>query len=239
MSVQSTQVGFRIRGIEPTDLSTYPDRIKLMFWSWVTDTALKVKDKELARGWDKNGDVHPLSPKTIRYRRSEVGPVHKRAPRLIPALELSRVRSLLTGRAHTTSSELWWKFDAVTGDSFAKILLFAKEKGHDVFGITPAGVARIRSEAMKRWDAWKAAGGVNRAVAEVPEAKVSPRPAFRQPVRTPLPKLEVKIPVRKIDLSRYDLTAGEGSLIAKAIAAGRFKGFSRSNLRGEQWKPQP
>jgi hypothetical protein len=31
MSVQSTQVGYRIRGIEPTDLSTYPDRVKLMF----------------------------------------------------------------------------------------------------------------------------------------------------------------------------------------------------------------
>jgi hypothetical protein len=101
---ESTQVGFRIRGIAPTDLSTYPDRIKLMFWEWVTEIALKVKDKELARGWDKNGDVHPLSAKTIRYRRSEVGPVHKTAPRLIPAMELSRVRSLLTGRAHTTSA---------------------------------------------------------------------------------------------------------------------------------------
>jgi len=31
MSVQSTQVGYRIHGIEPTDLSTYPDRVKLMF----------------------------------------------------------------------------------------------------------------------------------------------------------------------------------------------------------------
>ena len=33
MSIQSTQIGYRIRGIEPTDLSTYPDRVKLMFCS--------------------------------------------------------------------------------------------------------------------------------------------------------------------------------------------------------------
>ena len=67
------------------------------------------------RGWDKNGKVHRLKPKTIKYRKSEVGPVHPNAPRLIPALNLSRVRSLLTGRAHTTSAEFWWKFDSVTG----------------------------------------------------------------------------------------------------------------------------
>ena len=69
MSVQSTQVGFRIRGIEPTDLSTYPDRIKLMFWGWVTEAALAGKDRELARGWDKDGNVHPLKPRTIKYRK--------------------------------------------------------------------------------------------------------------------------------------------------------------------------
>ena len=42
----------------------------------------------------------------------------------------------------------------------------------------------------------------------------------------------------KQNLSRYDLTGGEKSLIEKAIAAGRFRGFSRTNLRGEQWQPQ-
>ena len=235
MSVQSTQIGFRIRGIEPTDLSTYPDRIKLMFWGWVVDLGLKVKDKELAHGWDKDGVVHPLSPKTIRYRKSEVGPVTKTAPRLIPALKLSRVRSLLRGRQHLQSAEYWWAFDSVSGASFAKILLFAKEDGHDVFGITPRGLATIRSQALAKWRAWIAAGGGIRATAEAPGVQASRKPAFRQPVR----KIEVRQPVQKVDLTRYDLTGGEKSLIEKAIAAGRFKGFSRTNLRGEQWKPNP
>ena len=47
MSEQSTQIGFRIRGIEPTDLATYPDRVKLMYWQWVVDLGLERKDKEL------------------------------------------------------------------------------------------------------------------------------------------------------------------------------------------------
>lgn len=235
MSVQSTQVGFRIRGIEPTDLSTFPDRIKLMFWGWVTEAALARKDKELARGWDKNGNVHPLRPKTIKYRKSEVGPVHPTAPRLTPALNLSRVRSLLTGRAHTTSAEFWWKFDSITGESFAVILHYAAEAGHDVFGLSPTGTAWVAREATKRWRAWIAAGGGIRAIQEVPGVQVSRKPEFRQPVR----KIEVKQPIRKVDLTRYDLTGSQKSLIEKAIAAGRFKGFSRSNLPGQQWKPNP
>ena len=196
MSVQSTQVGFRIRGIEPPELSTFPDRIKLMFWGWVTEAALR-KDKELARGWDKNGNVHPLKPQTIRYRKSEVGPVHPNAPRLIPALNLSRVRSLLTGRAHTTSSELWWKFDAVTGRSFAVVLHYAAEAGHDVFGLSPTGTAWVAREATKKWQAWIAGGGGIRATKETADVKVSRKPEFRQPVKTPIPKVEVRQPVQE------------------------------------------
>ncbi len=39
--------------MQPTDLSAYPDRIKLMWFQWVVDLGLERKDKELARGWDK------------------------------------------------------------------------------------------------------------------------------------------------------------------------------------------
>ena len=165
---ESSAVGFRLRGFGPTDLSTYPDNVKLMFWTWVTDAALRVKDRELAKGWDKDGNVHPLRPKTIRYRKSEVGPVTRTAPRLIPALALSRVRSLLRGRAHHQSAELYWDFDAVTGESFAVILHFAAENGHDVFGITPGGVARVREEALSKWQAWKVQAGHARPSVAVP-----------------------------------------------------------------------
>ena len=232
---ESTAVGYRLR-MQPTDLSTYPDRIKLMWFQWVVDLGLEGKDKELARGWDKNGKVHRLKPKTIRYRKSEVGPVHPGAPRLIPALNLSRVRSLLTGRAHTTSAEFFWRFDSVTGASFAVILHYqADEYGHDVFGLSPQGTAWVAREATKKWRAWIAGGGGIRATKETADVKVSRKPVFLQPVR----KVEVRQPVKKVDLTRYDLTGGEKSLIEQAIAAGRFRGFSRSNLPGQQWKPNP
>jgi len=219
--------------MQPPDLSTYPDRIKLMWFQWVVDLGLERKDKELARGWDKNGNTHRLKPKTIKYRKSEVGPVHPTAPRLIPALDLSRVRSLLTGRAHTSSAEFWWKFDSVTGESFAVILHYAAEAGHDVFGLSPQGTAWVARQATKRWRAWIAGGGSIRATQEVPGGQVSRRPAFRQPVR----KIEVKEPVKKIDLSRYAVVGGMSlSEQAKLIKSG-FTGFRRLNALGEQWKP--
>src|SRR5271166_1439 len=153
----SGAVGYRIRGIEPADLSVYPDSAKLVFWGFVTKYGLAAKDKELARGWDKNGKVHPLKPKTIKYRKSEVGPVHKHAPRLIPALEFSRVRALLRGRAHLQSAEFFWGFDSVTGRSFAEILHYAADRGHDVFGLSDAGTAWVRRQALAEWEKWKRA----------------------------------------------------------------------------------
>ena len=223
----STQVGFRLRGFAPTDLSTYPDAIKRQFWQWVVDAALRVKDRELARGWDKDGNVHPLAARTIKYRKSEVGPVTKNAPRLIPALALSRVRSLLRGRAHTTSAELFWTFDAVTGESFAVILHYAAQAGHDVFGITPRGTARVREHALTQWQAWKVQAGHARPSVLIPGFPAPVR-IVKRPVRRPI----ARQPVVKVDLKKYDLTGGEKSLIEKAIAAGRFQGVSRINLRG-------
>ena len=139
-----------------------------------------------------------------------MGPVHPTAPRLIPALNLSRVRSLLTGRAHTTSAEFFWRFDAVTGASFAVILHYAAEAGHDVFGLSPTGTAWVAREATKKWRAWIAGGGGIRATQETADIKVSPKPVFRQPVKTPIPKVEVRQPVKKVDLTRYDLTGARG-----------------------------
>ena len=137
-----SSVGFRLRGFAPTDLATYPDQVKRLFWGWVTDAALRVKDRELSHGWDKDGKVHPLRPRTIKYRKSEVGPVTRNAPRLIPALNLSRVRSLLRGRAHTNSAELYWTFDEVTGDSFAAILHFSARRATTSLVSRPRGWLR-------------------------------------------------------------------------------------------------
>jgi hypothetical protein len=222
---ESTAVGFRIRGIEPTDLGTYPDSVKLLWWGWVLDSALRVKDRELAKGWDKDGNVHPLKPATIKHRESEVGPTFKRAPRLEPSYARSRVRSLLRGRAHTTSCELFWGFDAVTGASFARVLHFSAEVGHDVFGITPGGIARIRSQALAKWQAWKASAGYAKGPANVPGA----RPVAKREVRG-------RNGVGRTDIENFDL-AGDESLVRRAIEKGTFTGFRRLNARGEKWTP--
>ncbi len=226
---ESSAVGFRLRGMSPPDLSTYPDKIKLMFWQWVTDEAMRVKDRELARGWDKDGQVHPLRPRTIKYRKSEVGPVTKNAPRLEPAMKRSRVRSLLRGRAHHQSAEIYWDFDAVTGDSFAVILHFAAEAGHDVFGISDRGIAQIRRGALERWQAWKVNVGHARPRAKPPGALPIPK----REVKKPIPKREIK---GRMDLENFDISSS-GEKLKKAIEAGEFTGFRRLNFRGEQWKP--
>ena len=176
----STAVGFRIRGIAPTDLSTYPNQVKRLFWTWVTETALRVKDRELSRGWDKDGKVHPLAKRTIKYRKSEVGPVTKTAPRLIPALALSRVRSLLTGRAHRTRQNSGGSSMPSPETRSPVILHYAAEAGHDVFGISPRGTAQVKREAIERWEAWKVQAGHAR-----PSVSVPGFPAPRQSPRLP------------------------------------------------------
>ncbi len=225
---ESTQVGYRLR-IQPTDLSTYPDRAKLVWFDLVVKYGLIAKDKDLAKGLGADGrPMKALHPKTIKYRKSEVGPVTKTAPPLIPALELSRVRSLLTGRAHTGSAEFWWKFDSVSGDSFAVILRYQRDEyGRDVFGLSPRGTAWTLTKAMADWEAWKASPEAGRLTAGRPGI-----PAARQ-VRKPVPKVTVRQ-----NLEYSELFPGARPLIEKAIAEGRFPGFRRLNARGEQWRPQ-
>ncbi len=227
---ESSAVGFRIRGMAPPDLSTYPDSVKLMFWQWVTDSALVVKDRELSKGWDKDGQIHPLHRETIKHRKSEVGPVTKTAPRLEPALKLSRVRSLLRGRAHHSSAELYWDFDAVTGDSFAVILHYqAEEYGHDVFGLSDRGTAQVRREALDKWQAWKVEAGHARPRVGLPGVQE----IEKRKVKKPIAKREVK---GRMDLENFTLSSN-GEKLRAAIEAGEFTGFKRLNARGEQWKP--
>ena len=224
----STQIGYRLR-IQPTDLSTYPDRAKVIWFDLVVKYGLIAKDKDLAKGLGADGKpMKALRPKTIKYRKSEVGPVTKTAPPLIPALELSRVRSLLTGRAHTSSAEFWWKFDSVSGESFAVILRYQRDEyGRDVFGLSPRGTAWTLARATTEWDRWKASPGAQRLTAGRQGI-----PAARQ-VRKPIPQVTVRQ-----NLEKSELFPGARPIIEKAMAEGRFPGFRRLNARGEQWKPQ-
>lgn len=223
---ESTQIGFRLRGLEPGDLYRYPPEQRKVFWGFVVDAGLKRKDAELAKGLDKDG--HPLKPlklRSIKYRKSEVGPTRKTAPPLEPALALSRVRSLLVGRPHTDSAEFWWGFDAISGKSFAFVLRAQREQGRDVFGLSPAGQAWVRAKAWDAWERWKQTQFI---------AKEIQRPST---LGRQLPKYQVKREIHgRVDIKNIDVS-GHEELIKREIAAGRFTGFRRLNVRGEQWKP--
>ncbi|MGA7500282.1 MAG: hypothetical protein WBX00_26420 [Isosphaeraceae bacterium] len=218
--------------MQPSDLSTYPDAAKLVWFDLVVKHGLTANRRDLRRGKDKDGNIHPLSPRTIKYRRSEVGPVTKTAPRGVPALDLSRVMSLLTGRAHTSSAEFWWKFDSHTGRSFAEILHYwADDQGHDVFGLSPQGRDWTLDKASRDWDRWLASPAAEKVLVHpgIPGAKLLRKAEVLRPI--------AKTEIGGTNLAEYDLFPGAELQIRRAIEAGTFSGFRRLNARGEQWRP--
>jgi hypothetical protein len=156
--VYPSEDGYSIRGIAPPDLARQTDSIKLMFWGWVMEAGLKQKDRDLARGLDKDGKVMRISAYTRQHRKSAMTPSGKgdpSAPALEPGRQKSRTRSLLTGKAFTDHAEFWWKFDPHIGDSWARILEKQQEQGRDVFGLSPAALKRVIAYAWDRYGRWK------------------------------------------------------------------------------------
>lgn len=213
--MNNTATSYKIRGIAPPGLAEQPPAIRKMYWQWVVDYGLKRKDKELAAGLDKDGKpLRPITAQTRKYRRSAMTPSGKgspSAPPLMSAYQLSRTRSLLAGRALTTHAEFYWRFDAFTGDSWGAVLAFQAASGRDVFGLSPAGVAWVKAQALRRWEAYRA--GIRPAVA----AKVPIRQAPSIPrVGTP---------------PTQHATFGIGAKGREAIAQGRFTG----GMSAAQW----
>jgi hypothetical protein len=151
--------GYAIKGAEPPGLRKQPAPIKIMFWGWLMEAALKAKDRDLSMGLDKDGQpLRPITAHTRKHRKSVMTPTGKgdpSAPPLMPGRKLSRVRSLLTGRAEVDHAEFWWKFDPFTHESFAKILEKEKDEGRDVFGLSPAALKRSMSQAWDRYAKWE------------------------------------------------------------------------------------
>jgi hypothetical protein len=155
-------LSFTIKGIEPNGLNAYPDAVRLLYWSWVTTLALKAKDRDLAAGLDAFGEpLRPISKETRKHRKSAMTPSGKgdpSAPPLSPGRKLSRVRSLLAGRALLDRSELWWRFDPFTHASFGRILTFQQEQGRDVFGLSDESTEEVRLAALRKWRQWLTTG---------------------------------------------------------------------------------
>ena len=130
-----------------------------MYWGWIVQFGLKAKDRDLSMGLDKDGRrLKRITAATRKHRKSAMTPTGKgdpSAPPLVPGRQKSRVRSLLTGRAEDDRAEFWWKFDPVTGQSFARVLEEQQEQGRDVFGLSPVALRRVVARAWEQYAKWE------------------------------------------------------------------------------------
>jgi len=186
--VTPSKDGFTLRGLLPPALRGEPDTVKIQFYSYVLQVTLKEKDRELAEGKDKDGKpLRPISPRTRKYRRSAMTPSGKgdpSAPPLMPGRALSRTRSLLTGRAFPDRCEIWWSYDPLTYDSWARILEYQRDRwpGRDVFGLSQDALARVTARSWKAFARWQA----GRKSAPPPPPPIG-RPVAPAPRRLPTP----------------------------------------------------
>jgi len=167
-------------GIMPPELRGAPDEAKLTFWTFVLAESLKQKDRELAQGLDKDGKaLRRISAATRKHRRSAMTPTGKgdpSAPPLMPGRALSRTRSLLSGRAFPNRVELFWRFDAFTYDSWARVLRKQAKQGRDVFGLSPKGLAVVTARSWERYRRWRAGRPGATAPPPVVQPAVAPAP---------------------------------------------------------------
>lgn len=220
---------FRITGVEPRDAEwrRAGPELRREFWKAVVAIGLVVKDKELAQGLDRRGDpMVPISAYTRAHRRSAMGWPDPNAPPLIPAHGLSRTRSLLHGRAGKDYAEFYWRFDAVTGRHWGKILGYHRAGAgrlpkRDVIGISPRGLTEIRHQAMIWWDFRKRGIVLAQAVRD-----------FQLPTQTPT--MPAKIPVvGRTDFENFTFgIGGDLRLAERASEAGFFTGFRQFHPDG-------
>jgi hypothetical protein len=153
-------VGFWVRwsDVEPTSdpawqLATKAKREE--FRRAAEIKASSIWDARVSRGVGANDQpLAALSPTTIRYRRSAMGPAVKGAPPLTPARTLSRTRAWL--RSRRTDEGVWFYWLKGSGKTpWATILQYHATgmvrgaPARDVIDFSPNDLA-----ALKRWAAW-------------------------------------------------------------------------------------
>jgi hypothetical protein len=150
---------FLIDGIEPPDRewrrASQADKVR--YWSIAGIIAEKVKQDELQKGLDRHGRrLRPVRYRKVRFRRS--GRVVDGEP-LMPHRGLSRTRRLLQYTITSLGILFYWQ------SGWAKILdmhrrgacltrggrIVGKLPKRDVFGISPAGIDKVRTQALSYW----------------------------------------------------------------------------------------
>lgn len=148
---------FIVNGIEPPEVSDGPPWDRSRYWSIVGIIAERVKQDELQRGLDRFGrKLRPVRVRKVKFRRS--GRVVDGEP-LMPHRGLSRTRRLLRYSVLSFGVVFYW------ANGWARILDYhrrgscLRRKGRivgklpvrDVFGISPAGMEKIKAEAARHW----------------------------------------------------------------------------------------
>jgi hypothetical protein len=149
-------------GVEPRDDPTWDvagASLKARFRAEAGKVAAAIWDRARVRGLDRHGKpLAALAERTIKYRRSAMGPADPKAPPLTPAHDLSRTRSFLKRQQTEAGIWFWWKRHPRAKGSWGKIVWFhamGMVKGapaRDVMGFSPPELAAIRAR-MARW--WK------------------------------------------------------------------------------------
>lgn len=160
---------FILKGFEPAGVRKASAQERRLFWQAVAAYVVELKAAELEAGLDRNGEeLVALKPRTIKYRRSAMGPADPNAPPLQPAHGLSRTRSLFTVEVSPSANGLvcFWAFDSRTGASWGEILDHHRKGSgalpiRDVFGLSPQSMARLKQRASDWWRGYELGLGVN------------------------------------------------------------------------------
>ena len=149
---------FLVKDVEHPDYRDFNQAERARFWSIVGIIAERVKQDELQRGIDRHGrKLKPVRVRKVKFRRS--GRIVDGEP-LMPHRGLSRTRRLLQWTVTSIGVLFYWQ------NGWAKVLdyhrrgaclkrngrIVGKLPKRDVFGISPAGMNRIRAESWRHWD---------------------------------------------------------------------------------------
>jgi hypothetical protein len=216
--------GFTIQHIAPHEVGGYPTDVRLMVQGWILDLAIKAKDAEITAGMQADGSpMRPISAATRRHRHSAMtasGKGSPSAPPLTPAYKLSRTRSLLAGNAYPDRVEIYWRYDAMIGDTWSRILTYQADQGRDVFGLAPADLERIRLQVLGQWLRWTRSGRVVPAEVRGQAVITAQTAASRGGHATPVHAT----PPGSTDLTHATMGIGTSASTDAAIRSGNWSG---------------
>jgi hypothetical protein len=243
---------FVIRGIEPAAVRTAPAGQRRAYWLAVSQFVAQAKEAELRAGLDRFGNpMAALAKYTVEHRHSEMGPADPFAPPLQPAHGLSRTRSLFRAMptARLNGVTCWWAYDAVTGESWGKMLAIHRAGSknlprRDVIGLSPEYVADVKKKAAAWWKEYTRTKGKTPVPEFEPELEPEPAPKFKvervkpykpkYPERA-IPKKPTRVSQIKINGHVYTMQSGTAAGVRRGIANRTFTGFGQV-IRGPDGK---